>query len=143
MRRPIRPVTRAEMIMGVKTKRRDLEGPIQSAIVEFLDMALDPSETFWSATLNGVRVAPKIRAKLGSQGLRPGVLDIVIIPLRNHPRVGVAHWCEVKSEEGRASTEQKVVMAVLQPAGLAALVRSVNDVQAYLLSQSFKLRARL
>lgn len=126
-----------------KPKRRDLEGPVQAAIVQFLDLALDPSETFWSATLNGVKVTPKVRARLRSQGLRPGLFDIIIVPLANHLRIGVAHHLEVKADEGRATKEQKAILAVLQPLGLGALVRSADDVQAYLLSQQFHLKARL
>lgn len=134
---------RAKLGGLAKPKRRDLEGPVQAAIVQFLDLALDPAETFWSATLNGVKVTPKIMKRLRSQGLRPGVLDLVFIPLANHPRIGVAHWCEVKSDEGRATKEQKAILAVLQPLGLGAIVRSADDVQAYLLSQQFSLKARL
>jgi hypothetical protein len=136
---------RAKLTLPQKqgVKRRDLEGPVQAAIVQFLDLALDPAETFWSATLNGVKVTPRIMSRLRAQGLRKGVLDIVLIPLRNHPRIGVAHWCEVKADEGRLTTEQKALMAVLQPLGLGALVRSADDVQAYLLSQQFNLKARL
>lgn len=141
----IDPQTYAELLRrqmdASKPKRRDLEGPVQAAIVRYLDLALDPAETFWSATLNGVKVTPKIRARLKSQGLRPGLFDIVIIPLANHPRIGVAHHVECKADKGRLTDEQKTLLAVLAPLGLGALVRSVDDVHAYLTAQSFKLRA--
>lgn len=126
-----------------KPKRRDLEGPVQAAIVQFLDLALDPSETFWSATLNGVKVTPKVRARLRSQGLRPGLFDIIIVPLANHPRIGTTFHAEVKSHDGLLTKEQKAIMAVLQPMGFAALVRSADDMQDALLSWGFSLRARL
>lgn len=132
----------AKLMRGAsKPKRRDFEGPVQAAIVQYLDLALDPAEAFWSATLNGVKVTPKIRAKLKSQGLRPGLFDIVVIPLANHPRIGVAHHIECKSDKGRLTSEQKIILAILEPRGLGALVRSVDDVHAYLTAQSFNLRA--
>lgn len=141
----IDPQTYAELLRrqmaASKPKRRDLEGPVQAAIVQYLGLALDPAETFWSATLNGVKVTPRIMSRLRAQGLRKGVLDIVLIPLANHPRVGVAHWCEVKSDEGRSTKEQKAILAVIQPLGLGALVRSVDDVHAYLIAQKFNLKA--
>ena len=133
----------ARLAALTKPKRRDLEGPVQAAIVQYLDLAIDPAETFWSATLNGVKVTPKVRAKLRSQGLRPGLFDIIIVPLANHPRIGVAHHVECKSELGRLTAEQKAILAVLAPLGLGALVRSVDDVHAYLTAQQFNLRAHV
>lgn len=140
----IDPQTYAELLRrqmaASKPKRRDLEGPVQAAIVQYLDLALDPAETFWSATLNGVRVPVSIRKKLKGQGLRPGLFDIVVIPIANHPRIGVTHLMEVKAESPM-SKEQRALMAVLAPLGLGALVRSVDDVHAYLTAQSFNLKA--
>lgn len=141
----IDPQTYAELlrrqIAASKPKRRDIEGPVQAAIVQYLELALDPAETFWSATLNGVRVPVSIRKKLKAQGLRPGLFDILVIPLANHPRIGVTFHMEVKSDEGSLSKEQRALMAVLAPLGLAALVRSVDDVHAYLTAQQFQLKA--
>lgn len=141
--RPGYPIA-AAYVKPTKRPRRDLEGPVQKSIVDFLGLNFpEDGDVFWSSTLNGVKVTPKVRAKLRAQGLRKGVLDIVLIPLANHPRIGVAHWVECKSEDGRATDEQKALLDVLGPLGLAALCRSVNDVQTYLMSQSFQLRARV
>lgn len=138
------PYRFAHLMPLPKPKRRDLEGPIQAAIVEFLDLNFpEDGDVFWSATLNGVRVPVSIRKRLKAQGLRPGLFDIILIPLANHPRIGIAHSVEVKSDEGSLSKEQKALMKVLAPLGLGALARSVNDVQTYLLSQSFTLRAQV
>jgi hypothetical protein len=147
MTRPqIRPVTRAEMYVKAKraTPKRDLESPIQRAIAAFLDLNFpEGGDVFWSATMNGVYVGPKIRAQLTSSGVRPGLYDIIIVPLAGHPLVGKTFHLEVKSDEGRLTREQSFILAALGPLGLARVVRSPMDVQSYLLSQSFNLRARL
>jgi hypothetical protein len=137
---PVAPV----IIKRPRAKRRDLEGPIQAAIVEFLDLNFpEDGDVFWSATLNGVRVPVSIRKRLKAQGLRGGLFDIIIVPLEGHPLVGETFHVEVKSDEGSFSKEQRRIFKALKPFGRAALCRSVNDVQTYLLSQNFQLRARL
>lgn len=127
-----------------KRKQRRIEAPIQEAICDFLELNFPPDgPVFWSATLNGVFVTPKVRARLRREGLRPGVLDVCVIPLRDHPSVGQTFWMEVKPPGGRPTPEQKATLAVLIPLGLGVIVRSPQDAERFLLSAGFTLRATL
>jgi hypothetical protein len=142
----IRPVTRAEMYVSAKraAPKRDLESPVQRAIAEYLDLNFpEGGDVFWSATMNGVYVGPKVRAQLKRSGVRPGLYDIIVIPLAGHPLVGKTFHLEVKSDEGSFTKEQRAIFNALGPLGLAALVRSPMDVQNFLRAQQFNLRARL
>jgi hypothetical protein len=139
----IRPVTRAEMFAKTKRPKRDLESPIQRAIAEYLDLNFpEGGDVFWSATMNGVYVGPKVRAQIKRSGVRPGLYDIIVIPLAG-PLLGNTYHLEVKSGEGDFTKEQRAIFKALGPLGLAALVRSPMDVQNYLLAQQFQLRAKL
>ena len=129
-----------------KTPRRKNGSPeadLQKAVVQYLELAL-PKEAgvFWSATLNGIRVSRGIRAGLRDQGLRPGVPDLVFIPLAG-PRAGQTFWIELKAEKGRPTPEQDALMDVLFPAGRGAFARSVHQVCAALSAWGFPLRAHL
>lgn len=64
------------------------------------------------STLNGVRLAPKLRKEMKEQGMRPGVPDIVL-PAANKHYHGL--YIELKREKGGViSAEQKHFMAMLK-----------------------------
>lgn len=122
------------------------EEDAQAAIVQYLDLALPPGcGVFWSATMNGVKVHARTRAKLKRQGLRPGVLDIVFIALHGAHGlpVGQSWWIEVKSATGALSKEQRVILDALWEAGRGCVCRDPVQVCAALTAWDFPLRARL
>jgi hypothetical protein len=72
------------------------------------------------STLNGVRLAPKLRKDMKEQGMRPGVPDIVL-PAANNTHHGL--YIELKREKGGAiSAEQKHFMAMLKAEGYLCVV---------------------
>lgn len=141
-----RPSTRMKSKPKVKAPRASPEDDAQTAIVQFLDLALPPGcGVFWSATMNGVKVHPKTRAKLKRLGLRPGVLDLVFITLHgDHDLpVGQTWWIEVKAEKSRLSDEQSVIMDALWEAGRGCVARNPAQVEAALRAWGFPLRVRM
>jgi hypothetical protein len=129
-----------DMIPGTPRRRNGTpEENEQRRVVTMLDRLLPAGgPVFWSATLNGVRVATGLRARLKGMGLRPGVLDLVFIPLVTPvtdplrlqcASVGVAHWIEMKTEKGRLSTEQQRLFDTLYPMGLAQVCRTAGEVE--------------
>lgn len=128
---------------SVKKPRAHDEDDLQVAVVEFLELALPPQAgVFWSATLNGVKVSPKSVSRLRKLGLRPGVLDLIFIPLVGD-LVGNVYLIELKTATGRPTPEQKKIVDALYPHGRACFARSVEQVCAALVAWSFPLRARV
>lgn len=127
-------------------KNDNPEEQIQAAIVAYLELALPPGcGVFFSATMNGVKVTPAIRAKLKAAGVRPGVLDLVFIVLWDvgDLKAGDTYWIEVKSATGQPTPEQKVIMAALWGKGRGAYARSVEQASAALDAWGFPLRVRM
>jgi len=122
---------KSDMIPGApRVRRGHPEEDAQRAIVRRLEELLPSGEpVFWSATLNGVRVSAALRGRLKAQGLRPGVFDLVFIPLHDHPRAGVAHWIEVKTDTGKLTAEQSCLFDALHPVGLAQVCRTPGEVE--------------
>lgn len=101
--------------------RRDVEGPIQRAILDTLRIAY-PQVLVHSVPNGGFALEPRIVAKLKWQGLLPGVPDLALYWPGGHGLI------EVKSEGGRLSTDQKWVHGALKGLGVkVAVCRSVQD----------------
>ncbi len=118
-------------------KRSNPESGIQTAIIQFLDAALPPSCRAFAVPNGGNR--DKITgAILKREGVKAGVPDIVIV--RNG---GAVAFLEVKTASGRLSNSQVEwrdwcgVNSVPH-----AVVRNVNDVEAFLRDLNVPLRGR-
>lgn len=132
--------------LSPKRKNDNPEERLQRDVVRYLSLALpDGCGVFWSATMNGVRVSPAIRAKLKASGVRPGVFDLLFIVLwdMGSLKSGDTYHLELKSPTGQPTPEQKLIMAALRPAGRGAYARSVEQAQAVLSEWKFPLRAKL
>ncbi len=119
-----------------KAVRGHPEEDEQVRVVAMLDRLLPTGgPVFWSATLNGVRVPPKVRGRLTELGLRPGVLDLVFIPLDRPipdvPFVGIGStfWVELKTDTGRLSPEQKRVFEALHRVQKGQVCRTAGEVE--------------
>ena len=74
------------------------------------------------STLNGVRLSPRLRAKMKRQGNRRGVPDIVL-PVRSHDQKYSGLYLELKRcRGGSVSKEQKAYISKLQEEGYMAVV---------------------
>lgn len=127
-------------------KNDNPEERLQKAVVRYLDLALpEGCGVFFSATMNGVRVSPAIRAKLKASGVRPGVYDFLFVVLRDLPGLtaGDTYWLELKSATGSLTAEQKALYVVLLEAGRGAYARSLDQVQDILTGWGFPIKARL
>lgn len=127
-----------------KRARAQPEAVLQASVADYLDRVLDPAKVFWSATLNGIVVYAGMRARLKKQGLRPGVPDIVLIPLSG-PFRGQTCWIELKADAGRLTKEQAVVMEALRstPHLRGAVCRTLPQVEDALINFGLDLRFRL
>ena len=126
------------------SKRRNAhpEDDLQAAVVRFLDVALPVSAgVMWSAVMNGVHVTMTARRRLKSLGLRPGVPDLIFVPVTG-ALVGSVYFIELKSDTGRPTIEQKKIVEALGP-DRACFARSVVEVQDALLRWEIPLRARV
>lgn len=123
-------------------RNNDPEAQLQMAMVEYLDLALLPSEVWWSATLNGVRLTKRQAAKAKAQGLRKGLFDLIFVKLTG-PEAGQTFHFEVKSATGSLTPEQKDLMAVLWPVGRGASGKSVEQLCAALIAWDMPVRARV
>jgi len=104
-------------------KRRDLESPIQAAIVEFVRAGY-PSALLFSVPNGGGKLAKATAAKLKWTGLYAGIPDLII--------TWPGDWglIEVKSPDGVLSPEQRDAHALLRGQGhKVAVVRSVDDTE--------------
>lgn len=127
-------------------KNDNPEERLQKAVARYLDLALpEGCGVFFSATMNGVRVSPAIRAKLKASGVRPGVYDFLFVILRDLPGLqqGDTFHLELKSPAGSLTPEQRLLMAALLPAGRGAYARSLDRVQAILTGWNFPLQAMI
>lgn len=108
-------------------KKRDLEGPIHKAILQYLHTQY-PDALIHHSPNEGVRGGKRGQidgARRKAMGQLPGFPDLIM------------YWrCylwafEVKSPQGRVSDDQKATGALIEAnGGRWAVVRSVDDVQA-------------
>jgi predicted peroxiredoxin len=88
-------------------------------------------------TLNGVRLAPRLRAKMKAQGNRRGVPDIVL-PAKSHCGKFPGLYIELKRVKGgQVSQDQKRYMAMLREQGFKVVVckgslEAIGEISAYL-----------
>lgn len=110
----LRAAGHGDMIAKPKRRNAQPEAEFQAEVVRFLEDNLAGKAVMWSATMNGVRLrTPAARRKAHEQGLRPGVLDLVFIPLRGHVSCGVSLWAELKSDTGKPTDAQQMVLDAL------------------------------
>lgn len=122
------------------TKRFDREGPIQEAVVKYLETVMPDALVHHCRNEINKRGAGKgwvkntialELAKAKRRGVKAGFPDIIVLPYAN---VG-ALFFEVKAEGNSASENQKAVHAHLERLGYrVAVVRSVDDVRECLQS---------
>lgn len=113
------------------------EDAIQAAIVRFLDVALPP-DSYLCAIPNGFNKTKAGRGIAKATGLRAGAPDLIVL-IR-----GAFHGIEVKTAKGRLQDTQKAAAdAITKAGGGYAVVRSVDDVAAYLAGCGVVLRGRL
>lgn len=88
-------------------------------------------------TLNGVRLAPRLRGKMKKQGNRKGVPDIVL-PAKSHCGKYPGLYIELKRVEGgKVSPDQKRYMELLRGQGYEAVVckghqEAIEKIDTYL-----------
>lgn len=88
-------------------------------------------------TLNGVRLAPKLRKKMKEQGNRAGIPDIVL-PAWSKDMAYHGLYIELKRVKGgRVSTEQEQYHALLKQEGYQCLVcrghaEAIDSIKKYL-----------
>ena len=118
------------MTIYPRRKHRDLENPIQRAIVAYLRMAIPGNPIVHHSPnevgMSGDEIARQI-AKHKHNGMVSGFPDLVLIC-----NAGVAFF-EVKTAKGVTSEAQRTVHADLSRMGhRIAVVRSIDDVRAAL-----------
>lgn len=115
------------------------ESNLQCAIVAFLRRSLPPRYRVISVPNGRFAAEPKTIGRLKREGLTPGVFDLLI--LKND---GTFCALEVKADGGRLSPEQQEWGDWLAAGGAsAAVVRSLAEAEAALLSFGVQLRARV
>jgi len=108
---------------------------IEYAITQYLEHALPPDALAFHIPNSGFRMAPQ-------QCIRAGWLQG--IPDRCVLWNGKAHFLECKGPRGRLSPTQEEMFVRIEDAGCeAAVVRSVDDVEAALTEWGVPLTARL
>jgi len=129
--------------LAPKPKRRVVqrEAPIQKTMVEYLDLALIPSQVWWSATLNGVRLTKKQISEASALGLRKGLFDLVFVRLTG-PAAGQTYHYEVKAPGGSLTAEQRVLLEVLSKAGRGASGKTLDHLYETLSDWGFALRCK-
>ena len=112
------------------------ESAIQSHIIHFLNAALPQHGVVMSIPNEGKR-DPRTGARMKRQGLFTGAADLMILV------DGKAMFLEVKTPTGRQTVHQERFERTVNHAGCPyAVVRSVGDVEATLISWDVPLRAR-
>lgn len=124
---------RGDLIARPRRRNATPEADAQAEVVRMLERTLAAGNVFWSATMNGVKVTHKVRAGLRRQGVRPGVFDLLFIPLKKPfetsiAKIGQSHWIEMKATTS-LTPEQKLLFDVLFPLGLAQVCRTVGEVE--------------
>jgi hypothetical protein len=108
-------------------KRRDLEGPIHRAILNYLRRQYPRALVHHSPnenTMKGPDVA-RLISRNKSLGMVPGFPDIIML------HEGALFAFEVKTPRGRATPDQSAVGAIIEANhGVWAVVRSIDEVKA-------------
>ena len=115
------------------------EEAVQKAIVQYLNLAVSPSDCFWFAVPNqrGTRKVWEM-AILSSLGVKAGVSDFVFVLPE-----GRCAFVEVKSLVGRLSKPQQEFQRTVESLGHVYItVRSVDDIERFLISQQINIKAR-
>ena len=110
------------------------EAKLQMTVRRYLEYAL-PADIMWTASLTGVFLSPQARAKAKAMGVRRGWPDLSFM----FPD-GVTRFIELKAD-GSLSPEQRDFRDLSRPHGVWALCRSVEGVEAVLISWGVKLKA--
>lgn len=123
-------MTRAPKLAGddapPRAKRRDLESPIQAAIVELIRVGY-PSALVYSIPNGGFVLEPRVVAKLRWTGLLPGMPDLGVEWPGDHG------FIETKAAKGTLSDDQRGVHKILLGMGKRVVVcRSVDEARAAL-----------
>ena len=108
--------------------RRDIEGPIHRAVLDYLRLALPQARIHHSPNETDMSGPQAIRmvAKAKRMGTRPGWPDLEILPGN-----GRVYFMEVKAPKGRLSDHQADLMNWMIAVGYeVAVVRSVDDAKA-------------
>ena len=116
-------------------KRRDIEGPIQISIVEFMEWQFPEAIThFCKNELNfRGKTFQRELAKAKKMGAKKGFPDLICI----FPDGRIVFF-EVKSPDGHPSEDQLLMHAALRRAGhYVGVVRSINDAKIYLRKWGF------
>jgi len=122
----LRAAGHGDMIAKPKRRNAQPEADLQKLVAQYLDAELTPRGVWWSSTLNGVRLkTPRARQQAREQGLRPGLPDIVIVPLRP-PLIPKVYFIELKSAKGTMTDEQASLRQALE--GDMVVCRSVDEV---------------
>ena len=101
------------------------EAAFQAKVARFLDEHLPPG-VMWCASLSGLHMPIHVAVRAKAQGVRKGWCDLSFAI----PGVGL-RVIELKVKAG-LSPEQRQMRDILQPLGLWALCRSVEEVAAAL-----------
>lgn len=119
------------------------EQQLQIDTVKFLNLALDPSASFFWATPNETGVSGRKGAMLGAirkaMGVKPGFPDLMIA----HEVVINPIGCELKVGRNTQTAPQKGVEAIFIRLGWPYYVcRSVQDVYEALLAEGVPMRVK-
>ena len=109
------------------------EAQLQASVARFLDEHLPP-DVMWCASLSGLRMPIHVAARAKAQGVRRGWPDLSFAI----PGVGL-RMIELKAGQS-LSPEQRRMRDILQPLGLWALCRSVEEVAGALTGWGVKLQ---
>lgn len=110
------------------------ESPVQQAIVTYLRAVLPRSFRVYKITNEGQRTPAQL-ARAIAEGLLPGWPDLGIVS---------SDWfgfLEVKDDEGRLSPEQQAIFEWMKAHRIpSAVVRSIDDVRAFLAAENIQTR---
>lgn len=121
----------------IHSRDAPLEGPLQIAAAEYLELALPEPLRFFHVP-NGELRDPAVAGKLKAMGVKEGVADILILGF--HPFI----WIELKSAKGRLRPSQKAWRDwCLQIGAPWFLCRSLEDLVDALESLQIRLKVRL
>ena len=96
------------------------ETQIQQSFIQYLDLCAHRDLVYW-AVPNGGKRSKVEAARLKAEGVRAGVPDVHFI-FR-----GVFHVLEIKTNKGRVSPEQKLMMECMKAAGTVVAVAHGTD----------------
>ena len=123
-------------------KRRQHEVKLQKSIVEYLRLVLPRGAVFWHVP-NGGMMTRAWRMILAALGLLPGVSDLMVfwrsVLLCIEVKTEADRWRDIT--RGKQSTVQKAFQVAIEAAGgHYAVVRSIDDVRAFLRLHGVPLR---